>query len=225
MNLFTLNELQVIIANPIVINEEQYYTVSSSFFNTDTSALVSRGDAETVNLFLVDDFSDGGILGIAAGIPGSLGIAGPHNGVLVSLGSHQIGFSLDNQLLAETIVHEAGHLLGLWHPTEDNGIEFDPLDDTPECRKSIYDSNNNGQVSAEECVGRGAENIMFWASWGGGDQDQFSEDQRTILRQSPLAYKGQLQAGQTEDGITLTYPSELSATVTSQASTVASIRD
>ena len=93
--------------------------------------------------------------------------------------------SINDQLLAETIVHEAGHLLGLWHPTEDNGVEFDPLDDTPECRKSVYDSNNNGQVSAEECVGNGAENIMFWASWGGGDQNQFTEDQRTILRHSP----------------------------------------
>ncbi len=120
--------------------------------------MVTQGRADAVNIFLVDEVEGGGVLGIAAGIPGSLGIEGPHNGVLVSLGSHLSGpffnQSLNNQLLAETIVHEAGHLLGLWHPTEDNGVEFDPLDDTAECSKSIYDSNNNGQVSAEECVGK-----------------------------------------------------------------------
>ena len=227
--LYTNNSLKVTIGQTINISEEQYRTVSDSFFNSETQALVTQGRADAVNIFLVDEVEGGGVLGVAAGIPGSLGIQGPHNGVLVSLGSHLTGpffnQSINNQLLAETIVHEAGHLLGLWHPTEDNGVEFDPLDDTAECSKSIYDSNSNGQVSAQECVGNGAENIMFWASWGGGDQNQFTEDQRTILRQSPLAYKGEIQAGQTEDGITLTYPSELSSTVTSQAATVASIRD
>ena len=227
--LFTNNSLNVTIGETINISEEQYRTVSDSFFNSETQALVTQGRTDAINIFLVDEIEGGGVLGIAAGIPGSLGIQGPHNGVLVSLGSHLSGpffnQSINDQLLAETIVHEAGHLLGLWHPTEDNGVEFDPLDDTAECSKSIYDSNSNEQVSAEECVGNGAENIMFWASWGGGDQNQFTEDQRTILRQSPLAYKGQLQTSQTEDGITLTYPSELSETIVSEASTVASIQD
>ena len=227
--LYTNNNLNVTISPTITISDEKYRTVSDSFFNSETQALITQGRTDAVNIFLVEEVEGGGILGIAAGIPGSLGIQGPHNGVLVSLGSHLSGpffnQSINNQLLAETIVHEAGHLLGLWHPTEDNGVEFDPLDDTAECSKAIYDSNSNDQVSAEECVGNGAENIMFWASWGGGDQSQLTEDQRTILRQSPLAYKGQLQAGQTEDGITLTYPSELSETIVSEASTVASIRD
>ena len=227
--LYTNNSLNVTIGQTINIREEQYRTVSDSFFDSETQALITQGRADAVNIFLVDEVEGGGVLGIAAGIPGSLGIQGPHNGVLVSLGSHLSGpffnQSINDQLLAETIVHEAGHLLGLWHPTEDNGVEFDPLDDTPECRKSVYDSNNNGQVSAEECVGNGAENIMFWASWGGGDQNQFTEDQRTILRQSPLAFKGETQASQTGDGITLTYSTELSSTVTSQASTLASVQD
>ena len=227
--LFTNNSLNVTIGETINISEEQYRTVSDSFFNSETQALVTQGRTDAINIFLVDEIEGGGVLGIAAGIPGSLGIQGPHNGVLVSLGSHLSGpffnQSINDQLLAETIVHEAGHLLGLWHPTEDNGVEFDPLDDTPQCNKSIYDSNNNGEVSADECVGNGAENIMFWASWGGGDQNQFTEDQRTILRQSPLAYKGQLQTGQTEDGISLTYPPELSETIVLEAATVASIQD
>jgi|GEM_PF-6824807 len=66
---------------------------------------------------------------------------------------------------------------------------------------------------------------MFWASWGGGDQNQFTEDQRTILRQSHLAFKGETQASQTEDGSTLTYPTELSSTVTLQSAKLASVKN
>jgi carboxyl-terminal processing protease len=231
--LYSSNGLNVTIAQTIPINEEQYQIVSNNFFNSETQALVTQGRADSVNIFLVDEVEGGGILGIAAGIPGSLGLQGPHNGVLVSLSSHLAGpfrnQSVNDQLLAETIVHEAGHLLGLWHPTEENGVEFDPLDDTPECSKSVYDSNNNGEVSAEECAGRGAENIMFWTSWYGGNQNQLTDDQRIILKQSPLAFKGQIQVTvveeQQQDELTLTYPPELSEIVAENAQTVESVRE
>ena len=228
--LYTSNNLQVIIEEPVQIGTGEYAVVSSSFFDTMTQALVSQGGADTVNLFLLEDFrSAGGTLGIAAGIPGSLGMEGPYNGVLVSLSAHESGFFrpvLQTELLAETIVHEAGHLLGLWHPTEENGIEFDPLDDTPECSLSPYDTNRDGSVSAEECLGRGGENIMFWTSLSSGRQEAFSTDQQSILQQSPLAFQGSLQGVVNEsDPLTLTYDSALAETVATEAATVASIRD
>ncbi len=115
--LYTDNSLNVTIGQTINISEEQYRTVSDSFFNSETQALITQGRADAVNIFLVDEVEGGGVIGIAAGIPGSLGIQGAHNGVLVSLGSHLSGpffnQSINDQLLAETIVHEAGHLLGL----------------------------------------------------------------------------------------------------------------
>ncbi|MEC8544837.1 MAG: hypothetical protein VXY89_14940, partial [SAR324 cluster bacterium] len=89
--LYSNNSLNVTIADPITISEEQYRTVSDSFFNAETQALVTQGRADAVNIFLVEEVEGGGVLGIAAGIPGSLGIQGPHNGVLVSLGSHLSG--------------------------------------------------------------------------------------------------------------------------------------
>ncbi len=115
--LYTDNSLNVTIGQTINISEEQYRTVSDSFFNSETQALITQGRADAVNIFLVDEVEGGGVIGIAAGISGSLGIQGAHNGVLVSLGSHLSGpffnQSINDQLLAETIVHEAGHLLGL----------------------------------------------------------------------------------------------------------------
>ena len=94
--LYSNNSLNVTIADPITISEEQYQTVSDGFFNAETQALVTQGRADAVNIFLVDEVEGGGVLGIAAGIPGSLGIQGPHNGVLVSLGSHLSGLSSIN---------------------------------------------------------------------------------------------------------------------------------
>ncbi|HIB93460.1 MAG TPA: hypothetical protein EYO60_04065, partial [Candidatus Lambdaproteobacteria bacterium] len=126
-----------------------------------------------------------GILGNAAGIPGSMGIANSWNGVLNSLSAHASGTTLDSQLLGETAAHEMGHQLGLFHTTESGGTEFDILTDTAECR--------NGKMSAEECEGYGAENVMFWKSWSsssrsaGKKQEVLSNQQQQVLKYSPLA--------------------------------------
>ncbi len=222
--LYAQNGLTVEVASPITLSS-QYAVLPASFSNSATALLLEQGRADAVNLFLIDDFQSGGILGVAAGIPGSLGIPSAYNGVLVSLSAHQRGFfsqTLDTQLLAETIVHEAGHLLGLWHPTESSGLYFDPLDDTPECSVSQFDSNRDDEVSASECVGQGAENLMFWTSWSGG-QSTFTADQRLILQRSPLAFQGSLTT-QTTDDIALSYASELNETIQSNPTTIQDIR-
>ncbi|MCH2287995.1 MAG: hypothetical protein MK481_11155, partial [SAR324 cluster bacterium] len=146
-----------------------------------------QGVNGAVNLFFIEDYSGNlsGILGNAAGIPGSMGIANSWNGVLASLSAHTSGTTLEPQLLGETAAHEMGHHLGLFHTTEQGGTEFDILTDTLEC--SI------GTVSAEECDGYGANNIMFWTSWStasrsaGKKQETLSSHQQHVLKYSPLA--------------------------------------
>jgi hypothetical protein len=145
-----------------------------------------------VNLFFIKDFSSSGILGIAAGMPGSMGIANSWNGVLIGLMAHASGSTLNPQLLGETAAHEMGHQLGLFHTTEMGGTVFDILTDTPECSNS-RDNDGDGKMSAEECEDYGGENVMFWTAWSsssrsaGKKQETLSSYQQKVLKYSPIA--------------------------------------
>ena len=96
-------------------------------------------------------------------------------------------------MLGETAAHEMGHQLGLFHTTEQGGIEFDIITDTAECAKSSRDNDSNGEMSAEECDGYGANNVMFWTPWStasrsaGKKQETLSSHQQHVLKYSPLA--------------------------------------
>jgi hypothetical protein len=183
--IYSKNGITLTVKSTITISDTQYATVSKTFTNSTTSALVSQGVTEGVNLFFIEDYSDSEHLGNAAGIPGSMGIANSWNGVLISLTAHATGSTLVAQLLGETAAHEMGHQLGLFHTTESGGTVFDILTDTAECR--------NGNISAEECEGYGAENVMFWTAWdtssrsAGKKQETLSSHQQHVLKYSPIA--------------------------------------
>ncbi len=192
--IYSKNGITLTINDTITISDTQYTKVSKTFINSTTSALVSQGVTEGVNLFFIEDYSYSGNLGNAAGIPGSMGIANSWNGVLNSLSAHATGATLDTQLLGETAAHEMGHQLGLFHTTESGGTVFDIISDTAECPKSLdKDSNSSIQMSAEECEGYGAENVMFWTPWSsssrssGKKQDVLSSHQQHVLKYSPIA--------------------------------------
>ena len=194
-NIYSANGITLTINNTITISDTQYAAVSGTFTDPTTSALVTQGSTAAVNLFFIEDYSGSwsGILGNAAGIPGSMGIANSWNGVLNSLSAHASGTTLDSQLLGETAAHEMGHQLGLFHTTEAGGTEFDIISDTAECPKSSWDNDNNSQMSAEECDGYGAGNVMFWTAWSsssrsaGKKQEALSSYQQQVLKYSPLA--------------------------------------
>ena len=137
--IYSNNGITLSVKDTITISESQYATVSSSFIDSTTSALVSQGSEDTVNLFFVEDqpSSETAILGVSAGIPGTMNIASSWNGVINYLSAHATGSTLNIQVLGETVAHEMGHWLGLFHTTEAAGSSFDPLSDTAQCPISL----------------------------------------------------------------------------------------
>jgi hypothetical protein len=192
-NIYAKNGITLNINSTITISDSQYASVSKTPTDSTTSALISQGSSEAVNLFFIEDYSgsNGGLLGNATGIPGSMKMANSWNGVLNGLTAHATGSTLDSQLLGETVAHEFGHQLGLFHTSESAGTSFDILSDTPECAIS-RDSDSSGKVSAEECDGYGGDNIMFWTPWSsssraaGKIQETFSSYQQFVLKHSPI---------------------------------------
>lgn len=174
--------LQVFIDSVTVISGSQYTNVSSNFNNARTAALVSQGSPDWINLFFVEDLSGGGagfsLLGVSAGIPGSLGVAGRRNGVLNGMAAHVRGGVLNTQFLGETAAHEMGHWLGLFHTTERSGLH-DPLTDTPECP-------GIGR-GPSQCLGYDGANLMFWVGDGVNKQITLSAQQTRIINYSPMA--------------------------------------
>jgi hypothetical protein len=121
------------------------------------------------------------LLGISAGLPGPPSFPGlGHSGVAVALAFLQE----DVGVFAETLAHEAGHFLGLFHLSENDGTQHDPLLDTPEC-SSDFDTNQDGRISGSECTSRGADNLMFWTS-AAVPQRKLTNDQRFVLMRNPM---------------------------------------
>jgi len=96
------------------------------------------------------DYPD--IYGIAGDIPGPL-VATSRSGVLISYEKNagpDLRFEpLERRLLAETMAHEVGHYLGLFHPVETTWDTWDALDDTDDCGSELA------------CVGALSDNLMF----------------------------------------------------------------
>ena len=192
--IYSNNGITLRVKDTITISDSQYATVSKSFIDSTTSGLVSQGSSDTVNLFFVEDqpSSETAILGVSAGIPGTMSIASSWNGVINYLSAHATGSTLNSQVLGETVAHEMGHWLGLFHTTEAAGSSFDPLSDTAQCPISL-DGDSDGKVYAEECEGYGADNLMFWTTWStssqaaGKTQEKLSTEQQYILKYSPIA--------------------------------------
>lgn len=92
------------------------------------------------------------VYGIAGDIPGPL-VSTTRSGVLLSalLAAGPDGrFSSEElRLFGETMAHEAGHYLGLFHPVEANYDSWDALPDTPECDTEA------------SCIDALSRNLMF----------------------------------------------------------------
>jgi hypothetical protein len=141
---------------------------------------------QSINVFFVADFTDDpGTLGFAGGIPGPIALHGTAaSGVMIAVDSHRDeDEALDTQTMGETLAHELGHQLGLFHTTEPDGSSFDNLADTPECPLD-NDSDGDGELSAEECADLDGSYVMFWIS--GISQQRISPSQAAVLSASPV---------------------------------------
>ncbi|VAX23989.1 hypothetical protein MNBD_NITROSPINAE02-2207 [hydrothermal vent metagenome] len=138
----------------------------------------NKGNSDFVQLFFVQSAGPGGTLGIAGGIPGPPVAGTAHSGVIAAtFGGLSTLSSHDKNLLGETIAHEIGHYLGLYHTSESNGLRFDPVSDTGECRKS-----NPIPASCPD-----GANLMFFAAGGPSiPQTTLSPGQRFVLRHAHL---------------------------------------
>jgi len=145
-------------------------------------------DEGALAVFFIADFLDeAGTLGIASGIPGPLGVPGTQgSGLVLSVDSHRdFDDTVLTTLLGETMTHELGHQMGLFHTTEAEGEYHDGISDTPECTPD-FDTNGDGWVDADECEGQGGENVMFWTSTDSFRQDRLTPIQADVFYFSPV---------------------------------------
>jgi hypothetical protein len=183
------NKIKVEIDPITVITDPRFEEVSSDFEDVDTAELVTMGDADKVNLFFLESFSGfngGSLLGISAGLPGTMGVKGKFNGVLINATVTRIGpDEFYARTTAEITFHEMGHFLGLYHTTERLFGINDVIDDTPECTAAEHDVNNNSVADIPECPD--GFNLMFWNTDLSTPKEVMSNDQRTTIYFSPIA--------------------------------------
>jgi len=147
------------------------------------------GPVRALNFAIVDELSGGGpdaiIEGSSSGLPGTMML--PDSGLSCVAGmAAPDPDDPARDLLARAIViwHEAGHHLGLYHTTEEDGLFFDLIPDTPECHQAERDENGDGLIDLFECDGLDADNFMFYD----GDGETMSPGQAWSIRRHPLLY-------------------------------------
>ena len=141
------------------------------------------GNREIV-YFLVSAITDADgatILGLAAGPPGLAAVgATSKSGVVASVGSLVDG---NTDEMARILAHEGMHFMGLFHTSEKDGSLYDPIADTAEC---TTDADGNGTLSASECGGSGADNLMWWSA--SETSTSLSADQAWVVQRSAAAH-------------------------------------
>jgi len=146
----------------------------------------SGAENQYLNIFFVNAIFPIGVIGLSSSINGPAVNGTSLSGVLINtFGGFKNLSEADVKMQGETIAHEAGHYLGLYHTTEKNGHVFDPLQDTLECNAEENDLNLDGLVSASECETLDGPNLMFWQA-AKYTQETMSPMQNEVMIAHPL---------------------------------------
>ena len=180
--------------------------------------LSAANPGNAMDVFLVDSIRQGSnntpnatIVGIDGSIPGPAGYSGTvHSGAVVTLadlfsGVCSGGINLracGADHVAFIAAHETGHFLGLFHTTEMEGADFDPIADSPKCPclscASATDKPKcttaavgtemvtNGQCNGTSCGG--GNNLMFWLLDSNYSTGALSAQQGAVMRLNPAVH-------------------------------------
>jgi hypothetical protein len=143
-------------------------------------AVSGSSDLREVTVLVTDVLdSQAGVQGFSGGVPGVL-MPSARSGVAISTvynGGADLEFTVEEvRVFGETLAHEVGHWIGLFHPVELTWDTWDALEDTPECDRSA------------ECTDLLAANLMYPVAVCDGStcipQDELTDDQRGVMHRS-----------------------------------------
>lgn len=144
----------------------------------DYIAIAGQTPLRSVNVVIlpyIDGYQGQGLYGIAGGIPGPLvetGLSAVAVDALTNSGPDLLFSDEELRIYAETLAHEVGHFIGLFHPVEADYSFYDAVDDTEEC---------SSKSTCENALGN---NLMFpypVCSFAGCElQDQLTDGQARI---------------------------------------------
>ena len=146
--------------------------------STEIEAIASEGTERDILLLVGETVAnEAGLYGIAGSIPGSL-LATERSGIVISWlensGSDGVFNAEEVQLMCETMAHETGHYLGLYHPVGSDYLVWDALEDTPACDDEWT------------CEDEMSDNLMFpypvCSSAGCENQTVLSSDQQSVIQ-------------------------------------------
>jgi hypothetical protein len=149
-------------------------------------ALSARAPADALALVVVGDVAVAGpgysIWALSGGIPIPPINGTGHSGVVVSA----VLLQQDPLLAGQVMAHEMGHALGLFHTTEGDLVAgaavTDQVDDTPACPAGADRAPADRTLTASECEGHDADNLMFWTAARGATR--VTPEQGDLARRS-----------------------------------------
>ena len=135
--------------------------------------------ADSVHVVVVRNIGGSEPSGYAMGLPGPFDADRSNAAVLVSTDAYTDSDNLlDVEGLGSTVAHEVGHFMGLYHTSESNGAQHDPIPDSPQCDGGI-------------CSPEFEKNIM--SSGGGASRDSVTNGQAFVMKQHPLCAPTQFE--------------------------------